>query len=222
MAAFHAELEVDGQTYVVVLCDYSFTQSTGARGRVNEKVRHGLLELVLDVPDGDQLLAWAAAPRRPLDGHVSFFSASEFMAHETVSFKDGECVSYEESFTAGAGNIGAYRCRLTIAAAQLDLTAGGPGRVFTAPDPREHGQPTTLAGAISSAKRAYATVQTARAQVAQVAQTAAGVQEAVHAAGQTAGGALAGAQEVLTASATAAALGQATEAAKEVVTKKFR
>ena len=219
MAAFHAELEVDGQTYTVVLCDYRFTQSTGARGRVNEKVRHGLLELVLDVPDGDQLLSWAAAPRRPLDGHVSFFSANEFMAHETVSFKAGECVGYEESFTAGAGNIGAYRCRLTVAAAQLELTAGGPGRVFAAPYPREHGQPT-LAGAVSSAERAYATVQTARAQVAQVAQTVAAVQETAHTAGQAAGGAFAEAQDALTAGATAAALGQVAEAVKATVTTK--
>lgn len=219
MATFHAELEVDGQTYTVVLCDYRFTQSTGARGRVNEKVRHGLLELVLDVPDGDQLLAWAAAPRRPLDGHVSFFSANEFMAHETVSFKAGECVSYEESFTAGAGNIGAYRCRLTVAAAQLDLTAGGPGRVFAAPDPREHGQPT-LAGTVSSAKRAYATVQTARAQAAQVVQTITTAQETAHTAGQTASGAFAGPQDVLTTGAATAALGQAAEALTAVVTKK--
>jgi hypothetical protein len=35
-------------------------------------VRHGLLELVLDVPVGDQLLLWAATPHYPLDGHVSF------------------------------------------------------------------------------------------------------------------------------------------------------
>jgi hypothetical protein len=126
MASYSAKLEVDGQQYPVVLCTYSFTQATGARGRVNERVRHGLLELVLDVPAGDQLLLWAATPHRPLDGHVSFYQSSEFMARETVSFQAGECVSYQEVFEAGADLVGSYRCALTIAAPKLELTTGGP------------------------------------------------------------------------------------------------
>jgi hypothetical protein len=48
-----------------MLCSYSFTQATGARGRGTERVRHGLLELVLDVPAGDQLLQWTATPTTP-------------------------------------------------------------------------------------------------------------------------------------------------------------
>ena len=96
--------------------------------RVRERVRHGLLELVLDVPANDQLMLWAATPHYPLDGHVSFYQASEFMAHETVAFKAGQCVSYREVFEAGADLVGAYRCYLTIAAPKLELLAGGaPG-----------------------------------------------------------------------------------------------
>lgn len=126
MASYSAKLEVDGQQYPVVLCTYSFTQATAARGRVNERVRHGLLELVLDVPVGDQLLLWAATPHYPLDGHVSFYQSSEFMARETVSFQAGQCVSYQEVFEAGADLVGSYRCALTIAAPKLTLTTGGP------------------------------------------------------------------------------------------------
>ena len=48
------------------------------------------------------------------------------MAHETVAFKAGQCVSYQEVFEAGADLIGSYRCYLTIAAPKLELTAGGP------------------------------------------------------------------------------------------------
>jgi hypothetical protein len=114
-----------------VLCTYSFTQATGARGRVNERVRHGLLELVLDVPAGDQLLLWAATPHRPLDGHVSFYQSSEFMARETVSFKAGECVSYQEVFEAGADLVGSYRCALTIAAPKLERVATKVAAVTT-------------------------------------------------------------------------------------------
>lgn len=126
MASFSARLRVDGQTYPVVLCSYSFSQAMRGRGRVTEKVRHGLLEIVLDVPAGDQLLAWAATAHHPLDGHVSFYKENEFMAHETVVFTGGECVGYQELFEAGAALIGSYRCSLTIAATRLELTAGSP------------------------------------------------------------------------------------------------
>ena len=125
MASYSAKLEVNGQVYPIVLCSYGFTQATDARGRINERVRHGLLELVLDVPDGDQLLVWAATAHYPLDGHVSFFQVNGLMASETVSFKAGQCIGYQEVFEAGADLVGAYRCSLTIAAAQLELTAGG-------------------------------------------------------------------------------------------------
>ena len=126
MASYSAKLEVDGQVYPVILCTYDFAQATGSRGRVRERVRHGLLELVLDVPANDQLMLWAATPHYPLDGHVSFYQASEFMAHETVAFKAGQCVSYREVFEAGADLVGSYRCYLTIAAPRLELLAGGP------------------------------------------------------------------------------------------------
>jgi hypothetical protein len=126
MASYSARLEVNGQVYPVVRCSYGFEQATDARGRISERVRHGLLELVLDVPAGDQLLVWAATPHYPLDGHVSFHQMNSLMASETVLFKSGQCIGYQEVFEAGADQVGAYRCSLTIAAAQLELAAGGP------------------------------------------------------------------------------------------------
>ena len=126
MASFSAKLRVDGQTYPVVLCSYSFDQATRGRGLVTEKVRQGLLQITLDVPVGDQLLAWAATAHHPLSGYVSFFREDESMAHETVAFTGGECVGYQELFEAGAVTIGSYRCSLNIAAARLELRPGGP------------------------------------------------------------------------------------------------
>jgi hypothetical protein len=163
MASYSAKLEIDGQQYPVVLCTYSFTQATAARGRVNERVRHGLLELVLDVPAGDQLLLWAATPHYPLDGHVSFYQSSEFMARETVSFKAGQCVSYQEVFEAGADLVGSYRCALTIAAPKLALTTGGPP-----------GSPLSAAASAASKVTSVATKVAAVAAVASGAAAAAG------------------------------------------------
>ena len=178
MAAFSAKLEVDGQTYPVVYCDYRFHQATGARGQVREKVRHGLLEVVLDVPRGDQLMVWAATPHYPLSGHVSFFQVNTFMAHETVSFQDGQCIGYREEFEAGADGMGSYRCTLTIAAAKLTLTAGGPptsaAAFAQAASPRAPG-----GGLAATARRAQDVARQVRGTAAKVQQTAAAVQQGV-------------------------------------------
>jgi hypothetical protein len=152
MASFYAELEVGGRTYPVRSCSFEFTQATTERGRVAAKVRHGLLHVALDVPDDALLLAWGTAAHKPLDGHVTFFETDRRTARETVSFAAGACVGYHEAFASGDGTAGAYVCQLTIAAAKLVLTPGGPPRPLVAATPRDYVTavaaaplPTTLA-----------------------------------------------------------------------------
>lgn len=163
MASYSARLAVNGQEYPLVLCSYSFAQAVGARGRATERVRHGLLELVLDVPHDDKLLKWAATPHYPLDGHISFFQASDLVARETVTFTGGQCVHYQEVFEAGADLIGSYRCLLTIAAAKLELVAGGPlGGDLEAS--------SAAADLAAGASKAYATAQQMQALATQASQ----------------------------------------------------
>ena len=121
MASFYAELQVAGTTYPVRSCAYEFTQSTNERGRVAAKVRHGLVRLTLDVPDGDELLSWAAVPFKPLAGRVIFRSAQGGAALEILSWEDGQCVGYQEEFLSGSVNEGAYVCHLTIATSKLTM-----------------------------------------------------------------------------------------------------
>ena len=70
---------------------------------MNAKVRHNLLQLALDVPESDALLAWAADPFKAQAGEVVFYDATQLVAHETIAFTTGQCVGYHESFESGAG-----------------------------------------------------------------------------------------------------------------------
>lgn len=65
MSSFTAELQVNGHAYPVVHFHLAFTQSIGPRGRVTAKVRHGQLELELDVPHDDHLLAGPLRRTKP-------------------------------------------------------------------------------------------------------------------------------------------------------------
>ena len=140
MASFYAELQVAGRTYPVRSCTYKFTQATDARGRVVARVRYGLVQLTLDVPDGDALLDWAATPYKPLAGRVVFYDAKGGPALETLAWEEGQCVGYREEFLSGSVTDGAYVCHLTVAASKLTLQPGGPTAYVVNPAPREPGR----------------------------------------------------------------------------------
>ena len=132
MASFYAELQVEGNSYRVVHCSYACHQATDARGRVQAKVRYAPLELVLDVPTDDGLLAWAHTPHKPLAGQVVFYDIARQTAHETIAFAAGECVQYAEEFASSATGDGAYVCQLTITAPSFELRTGGPAAPLAA------------------------------------------------------------------------------------------
>ena len=97
-------------------------------------MRHGPLQLLLDVPETDVLLAWAAAPFKAQAGQVVFYSdAQARLPHERISFEAGQCVSYAETFDAGMGSYGtgAYVCALptTVLPFALTWAAGMKGRL---------------------------------------------------------------------------------------------
>ena len=70
MASIYAELHIAGYTFPLWHYSYEFTQATDARGRILAKVRHGWLQLVLDVPHTNFLEDWANTPYKPLPGCV--------------------------------------------------------------------------------------------------------------------------------------------------------
>jgi hypothetical protein len=126
MASFYAELHIEGHSYPVRQCNFASQQATDARGRMQSKVRHEPLLLLLDVPDDDLLLNWAATPLKALAGQVVFYETFQRIARETLSFAAGHCVHYAETFESGNGGAGAYHCQLTITATSFELRAGGP------------------------------------------------------------------------------------------------
>jgi hypothetical protein len=106
MASFYAELRVAGTTYPVRSCTYGFVQATSERGRVVAKVRHGLVQLTLNVPDDDFLLDWANSPFKPLSGQVVFYNAQEGPVLETLAWEAGQYVGYQEDFEHGNATQG--------------------------------------------------------------------------------------------------------------------
>lgn len=96
MASFAAELRVAGHAFPVIHCAFGVEQATHQRGRVSTKVRYGPVQLTLAVPEGDELLAWAAAPQKRQAAEVLFRDSAGGSVLETLRLKGTYCVAYHE------------------------------------------------------------------------------------------------------------------------------
>ena len=108
------------------------------------KVRFGLVQLVLDVPEGDVLPAWATEPHKRQAASVVFLAAAGGQPVETLRLPAAYCVAYHEQFVSGDAQGGAYQCFLTLSdPTGWTLAPGGPASAFVAPAARSHGVPGT-------------------------------------------------------------------------------
>jgi hypothetical protein len=135
----------------VTHCHFEVTQATQLRGRVSAQVRYSLVQLVLDVPDGDVLLAWAADPHKRQATAIVFLDANGGRAMETFRLPAAYCVAYQEQFSSGDAAGGAYQCFLTLSdPTGWTIAPGGPATAFVAPVAREHGEPAVAASGLGN------------------------------------------------------------------------
>jgi len=154
MASFSAELHVAGHVFPVTHCHFDVTQATQLRGRVSANVRYGPVQLVLDVPDGDVLPAWAADPRKQQATAIVFLDANSGQPLETLRLPAAYCVAYQEQFSNGDAQDGAYQCFLTLSdPSGWTIASGGPATAFVAPAAREHGVPRTSLAVAAALER---------------------------------------------------------------------
>ena len=127
MASIAASLEVESHHFRLLHCTFRISQAISSKGRATEKARCSPVELVLDVPAGDFLLAWAANPLKRVAVNIVFSNAATGSALETLSLPAAYCVAYQEQFVQGNAQEGAYQCSLTLADPDgFTLQPGGP------------------------------------------------------------------------------------------------
>ena len=97
--AFKAHLDFENTLQVRVLdCEFGFTQDIDSTGKPTSRPRGSIIKLVLESTNDLELVAWMFSHSDTKDGTISFLRRDNEAAMKKVSFKDGICISYHESF----------------------------------------------------------------------------------------------------------------------------
>ncbi|PJJ59369.1 type VI secretion system tube protein TssD [Hymenobacter chitinivorans] len=124
--SFHAELNLEGRTYVVRRFGWSIGQSTDAVGRPEARVHGGRLQVELDSQPDDLIHHWALDDTKKMNGSISIFHSDVRAVRKTITFEDTFCVGLRKEFSAAKSSqnmtmsLSLSANRLTIGSVEID------------------------------------------------------------------------------------------------------
>ena len=102
--AFKASLTVDGKTYNVLSCHYSFNQNVDSTGRPSSDVRGGSVSVTVESTDDNTIYNWMTDPHGFKDGKITFFKRDQDSKMKELEFKQAACINYSEAFDANSSS----------------------------------------------------------------------------------------------------------------------
>lgn len=96
--AFKADFTLDGKTYRVFECSYSFGQSVDDTGQPSGEVKGGTITLKVESTGSTAIAAWMIDPYMKKDGSIVFYKKDSKATQKEVKFKEGYCTDYKEIF----------------------------------------------------------------------------------------------------------------------------
>lgn len=118
--SFLARLTFDGANYYTVLnADYQITQSVGRANQPNRNPEIGLIHLVLESTNNNELIVWAMAPHVTKDGSITFFNRDYSDSLKTLEFYNAFCINYKEIFNADGSQP--MKTELTISSHRISI-----------------------------------------------------------------------------------------------------
>lgn len=117
--SFLAKLVLGSTEFNVLTADYEITQSTDAQNRPNGKPKGGIINLTLEASAKNDLAEWMMSPTMKKSGRLTFYRRDANSSMKTVTFSDGFCIHYHESFDAN--NKDPMKTTIRISAGELKI-----------------------------------------------------------------------------------------------------
>jgi hypothetical protein len=117
---FTAELEIEGKSYKVYECEYSFSQQVDLQGKPNPKVKGGTIKMVIEGSDDDVHLSWTVNKARKDEGTITFYKIDQSKFRE-IKFEQAHCIRYKETVSIVKNATPAYRQEIVLTAGKMTV-----------------------------------------------------------------------------------------------------
>ena len=116
--SFVAKLELGANTYNILTAEYEVSQPVGQRNMPNDEPHIGLIKVVLESNNKEELFAWAMSPQSTKNGKIVFYRKDAQSSMKTLNFTDTFCIYYREVFE-NTGDI-PMKVYLTLSAREIE------------------------------------------------------------------------------------------------------
>ena len=117
--SFLAKLVIGSTEYNILTVDYDISQVVDHNHRPNGAPKGGLIQVMIESANNNELLEWMIKPDMIKNGKIVFYRRDANSPMKTVNFKDAFCIYLKEIFTAGGVNP--MVTRLTLSARELKI-----------------------------------------------------------------------------------------------------
>jgi hypothetical protein len=101
----------------ILSCDFSFSQDVDSQGKVNSKVRAGLINLTIPGIDDTEIIQWMFGRDDKKDCRITFSGFIDTGPHRSIEFKDAYLISYHESYSEASDIV----INLTLSSRIIDI-----------------------------------------------------------------------------------------------------
>jgi len=115
--SFLAKLELDGETYNVLECKYTFNQNTDSTGKPQGTPRGGQLDIKIESNGKTNFIDWMLAANRTKDGKITFFRRDAMSRLQDIKFEKAFCINFTENFNSD--DMQPLQIQMTISAKKL-------------------------------------------------------------------------------------------------------
>lgn len=98
--SFLAKLELDGNSYNVLECRYSFTQPTDETGKPQGMPQGGEIVIRIESTGNPELLGWMLDHNKTKNGKIIFFRRDAMSKLQELNFEKAYCINFEEHFNS--------------------------------------------------------------------------------------------------------------------------
>ena len=101
--SFLAKLNIDGEEFVVLDCEYGITQGSNENGMPSNKIRGGKIRVLIESTIKIDFMEWAITNNATKNGEIVFFKRDNVSSFKTLEFTEAYCLELHEKFNAEDG-----------------------------------------------------------------------------------------------------------------------